>query len=119
MRVLSIVQSFCRQRAASAALPLPVARHGTPSEWLMRLARCRRRGRSRELQEPLKTEGKIKGSARCRPQSQSARGVGAARRLAACVPSQNVNPQGVSGDERKPFLASVVESRRNRCNGFA
>jgi len=39
-----------------------------------------------------KTEGKIKGPARGRPQSQSARGFGAALRFVATVPSRNGMP---------------------------
>jgi hypothetical protein len=42
------------------------------------------------------TEGKIKGPARTRPQSQSARGVGAARSPAASVPPKYENPQGIT-----------------------
>lgn len=88
MMVLSIVQMSCRQRAAFAALALSVGQRGTPGVHLAQ-------SRSRDRRGPVKTEGKIKGPARARLQSQSARGVDAARRLAACVPSQNANPQSI------------------------
>ena len=92
MNLLSIVQMSCRQRAARAALALPVWQR---CKHRMRLAWARSRAGSRRLQGPVKREGKIKGPARARPQSQSARGLGAARRLVACVPSKNANPQGI------------------------
>ena len=119
MTVSFIVQRSCRPRAAIVAQTLSVAPHGTPDVRLLRLVWCWSWNRNRGQQDRLKTEGKIKGSARCRPQSQSARGVGAARRLVAGVPSQNANPLEVSGDERMPSLTSVVESRRNLCHGIA
>jgi hypothetical protein len=119
MTVSFIVQRSFRQRAANAAQPLRARQHGTPDVRLLRLVCCRSRDRSRGFQVPVKTEGKIKGSARRRPLSQSARGVGAAQRLVAGVPSQNADPLGVSGDERMPSLTSVVESRRNWCHGIA
>ena len=92
MNMPSIVQMPCRQRAARTALALPVWQR---CKHRMRLAWTRSRAGSRRLQGPVKREGKIKGPARTRPQSQSARGLGAARRLAACVPLQNANPQGI------------------------
>jgi len=91
MNIPSVVQMPCRQRAAWAALSLPVWQR---RKHRMRLAWTRSRAVSRRLQGPVKREGKIKGPARSGPQSQSARGLGAARRLAACVPSQNANPRG-------------------------
>lgn len=48
--------------------------------------------RSPERVRETKTEGKIKGPARGRPQSKSARGFGAARRCVAAVPSRNAMP---------------------------
>ena len=88
MNIPSVVQMPCHRRAARAALALPVwqrCKHRMRLAWI----------RNRAPWGPVKREGKIKGPARTRPQSQSARGLGAARRLAACVPSQNANPQGI------------------------
>ena len=116
MTVSLIVQRSCRPRAAIAALTLLLGQHNTSD---LRLERCRSRDQNRGQQDRLKTEGKIKGSARSRPPSQSARGVGAAPRLAARVPSQDANFQGVRGEERMPLLTSVVESRRDWCHGIA
>lgn len=111
MMVLSMGRMFCRQRAAIAALALPIGQLATPC---VRLARCRSWG----LWEPVKTEGKIKGPARARPQSQSARGVDAARRLAACVPPQNANPYGIELG-RVPFSMPYASLRWSMCNGLA
>jgi hypothetical protein len=118
MKVLSIVQMSRRQCAVTATLPQPIAQHSTSCVRLARVVRCRSRDRSQGQQDPLKSEGKIKGPARCRPLSQSARGVGAARRLVAGVPSQNANPQGVSGDERMPSLTWVT-ALSWMCHGLA
>lgn len=93
MNTPSVVQMSCRQRAAWAALALPVWQR---CKHRMRLAWTRSRAGSRRLQGPVKREGKIKGPARARPQSQSARGLGAARRLAACVLSWSENPLGIA-----------------------
>lgn len=111
MRVLCIVQMSCRQRAAIAAPPLPVMQHGTPC---VRLARCR----SRDPRGPVKTEGKIKGPARAGPQSQSARGVGAARRPVAGVPSRSANPTGI-GFDRVPSSIRFAALRWSLCHGLA
>ena len=111
MTLLSIVQMPCRQRAAIAALAMPVRQRGTPC---VRLA-C---SRSRDPRGAAKTEGKIKGPARAGPQSQSARGVGAARRLVACVPSQNANPTGIEGG-RVPSSTWFAALRWSLCHGLA
>jgi hypothetical protein len=118
MTVLFIVQRSCRQRAAIVAQTLFVAPHGTPDVRLLRLVCCRSRDRSRGFQVPVKTEGKIKGSARGRPLSQSARGLGTARWLVACVPSQVANSQGVRGERVSP-LTWVSVLRRSLCHGIA
>ena len=88
MMVLFDVQMSCRRRAAVTALALPMGRLDTPCVWL---ARCR----SWAPWRLVKTEGKIKGPARPCLQSQSARGVAAARRLLACVSSRSANPEGI------------------------
>ena len=97
----SIVQMTCRQRAARAALALPV--------WQRRMS-CMGLAwiRNRAPWGPVKREGKIKGPARAGPLSQSARGVAAARRLVACVPSRSANPEGTG-------LGSVPSSMRYAC----
>lgn len=111
MMVLSIVQMSCRQRAAIAALALPIGQLGTLG---VRLARSR----SRNLRGPVKREGKIKGPARTRPQSQSARGVDAARRLAACVSSRSENPQGIEVSCVPPSMRYAA-LRWSLCHGLA
>jgi hypothetical protein len=115
MMVLFNVQMSCRQRAAVAALALPMGRLDTPC---VRLARCRSWAGSRRLQGLVKTEGKIKGSARACLQSQSARGVAAARRLVACVPSRGANPGGI-GPGRVPSWMRYAALRWSWCHGFA
>lgn len=115
MNMTPIVQISCRQRAARAALALPVWQR---CKHRMRLAWTRSRAGSRRLQGPVKREGKIKGSARAGPQSQSARGLGAARRLAACVPSQNANPQGIRVG-RVPSLMRFAALRWSLCHGLS
>ena len=107
----SIVQMTCRQRAARAALALPV--------W-QRCMSCMRLAwiRNRAPWGPVKREGKIKGPARAGLQSQSARGLGAARRLAACVPSQNANPQGIRVD-RVPSSMRYACPRWSLCHGIS
>lgn len=96
LRLYSAVQTSCSQRAAWAAPPLPPGQRCAPRA---RLAVGRSRERMRE------TEGKIKGAARSCLQSQSARGVAAARRLVARVPSRSVNPEGAG-------LGHVLSSMR-------
>lgn len=115
MTMPSVVQISCRQRAAIAALSLHVEQRGTPC---VRLAGCRSRDRSRRLQGPVETEGKIKGPARAGPQSQSARGVCAARRLGACVPSRSANPTGI-GFDRVPPSTGFAALRWSLCHGHA
>lgn len=115
MNLPSIVQMRCRQRAAIAALVLPVRQRGTPG---VRLAGCRSRDRSRRLLGPVKTEGKIKGPARAGSPSQSARRVGAARRLAAGVPSRNANPAGI-GLGRVLSSTGFAALRWSGCHGVA
>ncbi len=115
MNLPSAVQMSRRQRAAIAALALHIGQRRTPC---MRLAGCRSRDRSRRLQGAAKTEGKIKGPARAGPQSQSARGVGAARRLVAGVPSRNANPTGI-GFDRVPSSTWFAASRWSLCHGLA
>ena len=70
----AIVQTPCRERAASAALPLRAGQRGT-RRVLLASARSRAPG------GPEKSEGKIKGLARRGLPSQSARWIGAARHL--------------------------------------
>ncbi len=111
MNISSVVQMPCRQRAARAALALPVWQR---CKHRMRLAWTR----SRAPWGPVKREGKIKGPARAGPQSQSARGLGAARRLAACVPSQNANPQGIRVG-RVPSWMRFAALRWSLCHGLA
>ncbi|MDO8768512.1 MAG: hypothetical protein Q7K57_07405 [Burkholderiaceae bacterium] len=88
MMVLSMVRMFCRQRAVIVALAPPIGLFGAPRVRLARRLSWAPWG-------PGKTEGKIKGPARAEPLSQSARGLGAARRLAACVSPKNANPQSI------------------------
>ena len=107
----AFVQMPCRQRAARAALAPPVWQR---CKHRMRLAWTR----SRTPWGPVKREGKIKGPARTRPQSQSARGLSAAQRLAACVPSQNANPQGIRVG-RVPSLMHHARLRWSLCHGIA
>lgn len=80
-RLHSIVQIACRQRAGPAALALLVRQR-------VRLAL----DRSMAPGGQAKSEGKIKGPAHARPQSQSARGFGAARHLMVLVPCRNARP---------------------------
>ena len=115
MNMPSVVQMLCRQRAAQAALALPVwqrCKHRMPLAW------TRSRAGSRRLQGPVKREGKIKGPARAGPQSQSARGLGAARRLVACVPSQNANPQSIRVGS-VPSLMLFAALRWSLCHGIS
>lgn len=95
MKLLSIVQRFGRQRADIAALALPVTQHGSPDVRLVWRVRYRRRDRSPGMQYPVKPEGKIKGAARSRTLSQSARGFGTARGLVAGVLSRCTKPLGI------------------------
>ena len=111
MSLPSVVQMPCRQRAARAALALPVWQR---CKHRMRLAWTR----SRAPWGPVKREGKIKGPARAGPQSQSARGLGTARQLAACVPSKNVNPQGIRVC-RVPFSKRYASLRWSVFHGLA
>jgi hypothetical protein len=115
MNISPFVQMACRQRADPAALALPVCQRCNPR---LQLAWTRCRAGSRRLQGPVKREGKIKGPARAGPQSQSARGLGAARRLAAYVPSQNANPQGIKVG-RVPPLMQFAALRWSLCHGFS
>lgn len=107
----SIVQMTCRQRAARAALALPVWQR---CKHRMRLAWTR----SRAPWGPVKREGKIKGPARAGQQSQSARGLGAARQLIACVPSWGANPQGIGGGH-VPSSMRYASLRWSMCYGFS
>lgn len=87
LRLHSIVQIACRQRAAPAALALPARQRGTlrvPLAW----------ARSLDPGGRVKSEGKIKGPARVRPQSLSARGLGTARSIAVLVPHRNAMRDG-------------------------
>lgn len=110
MKMSFIVQMSCRLRAAIAALALPIGQLGTLG---VRLARSR----SPNLREPVKTEGKIKGPVRARPLSQSVRGVGAARRLAACVPRLSTNPQGIRVSHVSPLMRFAA-LRWSLCHGL-
>ena len=109
--VLSAMQTYCRQRAVIAALALPIGLLGTPR---VLSVLCR----SREPRGSVKTEGKIKGPARAGPLSQSARGLGTARRLAACVPSWSANPYGIEL-RRVPFSMPYASLRWRVCHGLA
>lgn len=111
MNMASIVQMCYRQRAARAAPGQPVWQHHTTGVWLAWT-------RSRATGGPVKREGKIKGPARTRPQSQSARGLGAARRLAACVLLRNANPLGIRVG-RVPSLMRYAILRWSLCHGLA
>ena len=113
MTISSVVQMPCRQRAARTALVLPVWQRCKHRVWL---AWTRSREGSRRLQGPVKREGKIKGPALAGPQSQSARGLGTARRLAACVPSQNANSQRIRVG-RVPSLMRFAALRWSLCYG--
>jgi len=107
----SAVQKSRRQRAAPAAPPLPL---GQRCALRARLAV----GRSRERMREAQTEGKIKGPARAGPLSQSARGLGTARRLADCVPPQNANPLGTELG-RVPFPMRYATLRWSVRHGLA
>ena len=107
----AIVQTSYRQRAAVAALARPVGQRDTPCVWLAH-------SRSRDPRGQAETEGKIKGPARACLQSQSARGVAAARRLVACVPSRSVNPEG-TGLDRVPSSMRYAALRWSWCYGLA
>lgn len=111
MNMSFIVHRFCRQRAAIAALALPI---GQLSASRVRLARCR----SREPRGPVETEGKIKRPARNGPPSQSARGVDAARRRASCVPPQNASPHGIELGRVPPSMR-YANLRWSMCHGLA
>lgn len=111
MMVLSNVRRSCRLRAVIAALVLPDWELDTLGVRLV----C---SESRDLRGPVKTEGKIKGPARIRPQSQSARRLGTARRLAACVPLQNANPYGIKIG-RVSFSMPYASLRWSVCHGLA
>ena len=90
---------------------LPLARH-----W----ARHRKRltGRSAEQKRSAKAEGKIKGPARGRPETQSARGVGAARHLAMSVPRKSELPHLARvGHVPRPTGCAAV--RWSSSHGFA
>lgn len=80
LRPQSDVQTSCRQRAAPAAPPLPRGQRCAPRAWLAV-------GRSQERMREAGTEGKIKGTARDRLPSPSARGLGTAPRVGCAVPS--------------------------------
>lgn len=111
MSTSSVVQMPCRQRAARAALGQPFWLRHTVYVWLAWT-------RSRAPWGPVKREGKIKGPARTWPQSQSARGLGAARWLAAGVPSWSANPLGI-GVGRVPSLMRVAALRWSLCHGLS
>ena len=108
MMVLFDVQMSCRQRAAVAAMAPPMRWLNTPCALLVR---CR----SWAPWGLAKTEGKIKGPARACPQSQSARGVAAARRLLACVPSRSANQGGI-GVGGVPSWMRFAASRWSLCH---
>lgn len=111
MTVLSTVQMSCRQRADRVALRLPVWQRHATWMWLAWT-------RSRAPWGPVKREGKIKGPARAGPLSQSARGLGVARRLVACVPSWSVNPQGIELG-RVPSSTRYDNLRWSLCHGIS
>jgi hypothetical protein len=105
------VQNFRRQRAPVAALALPLRQRDTLRVWLAHSRSWNPRGQA-------ETEGKIKGPARTCLQSQSARGVAAAQRLVACVPSRGTNPEGI-GLGRVPSSMRYACPRWSLCHGFA
>lgn len=115
MNVPSIVQRSCYQRAVRA---IPARSVWQRRKYRMRLAWTRSREGSRRLQGSARREGKIKGPARTRPQSQSAREVDAARQLAACVPSQNANPQCIRVG-RVPSSMRYASLRWSLCHGLS
>jgi hypothetical protein len=81
----SVVQGARRQRAACAALPLPLGQRCAPSARLTA-------DRSRERKRKAETEGQIKGAARRAPTNHSARGFAAAPQRALRVPRRGWNP---------------------------
>lgn len=105
------VQISCRQRAALAALALPLRQRDTPGVWLAH-------DRSQDPRGQAKTEGKIKGAAPACPQSQSARGVAAARRRLACVPSRSANHEYTRAC-RVPSSMRYAALRWSLCHGHA
>lgn len=86
----SIVQGARRQRAARAALPLPLKQRCAPGAPLAA-------GRSRERMRKAETEGQIKGVARRAPPSLSARRFAAAPQWVLRVLHRNWNPRGSGG----------------------
>lgn len=64
------------------------------------------------------TEGQIKGAARCHPQSQPAREVGAARHLLVSVPRQCAMPHRW-GIARVPLPILCAKLRRSARHGHA
>ncbi len=90
--------------------------------WLMRLPEAPHEdesvGRRTEPMRSAKAEGKIKGSARVRPETQSARGVGAARHLAMSVPRKSGFPHLARvGHVPRPTGCAAV--RWSSSHGFA
>ncbi|MDP1638788.1 MAG: hypothetical protein Q8L62_12100 [Candidatus Nitrotoga sp.] len=111
MNVQRYVPIFVQSRCTSFA-PWPAAAVLHPC----RQSQPDRRSRSRQRSE--KAEGKIKGAARTRPQCQSARGLGTARRLAADVPSWRAKPDGIEVS-RVSSSTRYASLRWSLCHGLA
>ncbi len=92
----SDVQIASRQRAAPAAPPLPLGQRCAPRARLVD-------PRSRERMREAETEGKRKGPARDIALGQSARGVGAARRVLPAVPSWDEEPGAIRPGPRAVY----------------
>jgi hypothetical protein len=103
------VQRSSRRRAAHPALAPPLPSLVVPRAWPMV-----RRGTERT--RGAKTEGKIKGSARHPSESQSARGVGAARRPWLPVP-RDVRMPRVHSLSRVPFVVHYATQRWSSRHG--
>jgi len=107
------VQGVRRQRAAPAALALPLRQRCALGA---RLAPGRSRERMREAKSPGCREGQIKGTARRTPKCQSARGLGAAPRGISRVPCRHGYPRG-RGVCLVPFTTDCVPGRSELCHG--
>lgn len=105
-RLHSVVQTSCRQRAASAAPSLPLGQRCALGAWLAV-------GRSWERMREAGTEGQIKGAARRAPPSQSARGFAAAPQRVLRVPRRDWGPHA-SGLCRVPPPMRCATVRRSR-----
>ena len=110
MSLRSSLRSVVRSRAAVDTLLL------LERLWVRHPKRVA--GRSAEQRRRAKTEGKIKGPARGRLATQSARGVGAAPRLAVSVPRKSVMPHAARVT-RVPYQTGFATVRLSLPHGFA